>query len=487
MMSGSCESAELSECVVDNLHVTASSSTYDNVNSVGCQTAPRSVTLSAGSGASVIQHFELAFQLEKDSLRFQMFTIIACASAYLYSLASCCMFFSSLYPVYPVSETLGNNATETYQRNSAVDALLMSSHVFAIDVSSAVFVLTGFFSAYIFANVPHNDRFELCKMFALYVLIDVWLVCGLTLIAGSLFHLMRHSFQAHDVALTVIEGVLSLRTLELQQGTEWWHSMNPSAWPVLCFFWATILTPLTLAGNERLRQCHAGAEVIVPWINACGPILIISLFALVHDNSNIFYINASHVGYRVLEFNLGICIYSSMISWPASFWKVATITSILAPYVLVCFFMLWWAEIGQPVSLNTSTCIRMYNFSPCIKMHHGFLMRGCFLGTTLVCRVVTSSEDAMRKVAACFTPSHAHALTASMVTVLLTWPICYILHVILEVNFGLQLVRDNTALLMLCVPNVTCAIALIWDSSWKPKIFLFVEAFVNSLLPISTT
>ena len=38
----------------------------------------------------------------------------------------------------------------------------------------------------------------------------------------------------------------------------------------------------------------------------------ISLFALMHDNSNIFYINATNVGYRVLEFNLGVCAYSSM-------------------------------------------------------------------------------------------------------------------------------------------------------------------------------
>jgi hypothetical protein len=117
-------------------------------------------------------------------------------------------------------------------------------------------------------------------------------------------------------------------------------------------------------------------------------------------------------------------------------------------------------------------------------MHHGFLMRGCFLGTTLVCRVVTSSEDAMRKVAACWAPSHAHALTASMVAVLLTWPCCYLVHLVLEINFGLQLVWDNTALLMLCVPHVAFALALLWDSSWKPRVFLLVESVIDSLLRV---
>lgn len=472
------QSAELHACI--EVHTEDANSVYASKNDA-TERRPEatSVTQSAGSGSSVIQHFELAFQLEKDSLRFQMYTIITLAFTSLYSIATACMFFSSLYPRPEVGMA---NMTDT--RTAAVDSVLLASHVFVIDATSAIFVVTGFFAAYIFANVPPNDRVELCKMFALYVLIDVWLVCCLTVVAGSVFHLARHSFRAQDVVLTVIESILSLRALDMQQGEEHWHSMNPSSWPVLCFFWATIMTPLTLAGNERLRQCHAGAEVVVPWINASGPILIISLFALVHDNSNIFYINASHVGYRALEFNLGICIYSSMISWPVSFWKVSLAMSSLTPYVLACFVMLWWAELGQPVARYSGACIRMYTFSPCIKMHHGFLMRGCFLGTTLVCRVVTSSEDAMRKVACCWAPSHSHTLTASMVGVLLIWPCCYIVHLILEINFGLQLVRENTALLMLCVPFVAFALALIWDSSWKPRVFLCVEGVIDSFLRV---
>jgi hypothetical protein len=279
---------------------------------------PGSVTQSAGSGVSAIQHFELAFQLEKDSLRFQMFTIFACIFAYLYSIGACCMFFSSLYPV-PA------NVTNVLHHDSAVDAVIMTSHVFAIDATSAIFVVTGFFSAYIFANVPLGDRVEMCKMFALYVLIDVWVVGLWTLVAGSIFHLLRGSFRAEDVALSAVESILCLRAFEIQQGQNGWHTMNPSAWPIFCFFWGTLFTPITISANERLRQCQAGAEVIVPWINASGPILILSLFALVHDNSNIFYFNASHVGYRILEYNLGICIYSSMVSCPAGFWRVANI------------------------------------------------------------------------------------------------------------------------------------------------------------------
>lgn len=461
---------EFSACIdVQAEHNSASSEPDNSIE----HARPRSVTQSVSSGVSVIQNFELAFQLEKDSLRFQMFTICACLFAYSYSIGACCMFFSSLYPV-PA------NVTHVVPHASAIDAVIMTSHVFAIDATSAIFVMTGFFSAYIFANVPLCDRVDLCKIFALYVLIDVWLVGWWTVVAGSIFHLLRGSFRAQDVALSVVESILSLRAFEIEQGQTWWHTMNPSAWPILCFFWATIFTPVTIAANERLRQCQAGAEVVVPWINASAPILVISLFALVHDNSNIFYFNASHVGYRILEYNLGICIYSSMISCPANFWRVANIMSSITPFVLAGFVILWWAELGQPVEWVAGNCIRMYNFSPCIHRHHGFLMRGCFLGSTLVCRIVASSEDCMRKVAACVYPSNRHALMAVLIGVLITWPCCYVVHILLEIHFGVQLVRDNAALLAVFVPHIAFALALHWDVSLKPRIFLLAESSLNS-------
>jgi hypothetical protein len=319
--------------------------------SVSPSVAP-SVSPSAGSRASAAQHFELAFQLQKDALRFQMFTLAACVFAYLYNIDSITMFFSSLYPVL--------NTTTAPERGSAVDEFLMTSHVFAIDTTSAMFVVTGFFSAYTFSNVPVCDRREICKIIAIYTLIDVWLTGSISISAGTIFHLIRHSFSARDVALTAVKSALSLCALDVHQDREHWHSLNPTAWPVLCLFWATLLTPLTLAGNERLRKCHPGASVVIPWANACAQILIISLFALVHDNSNIFYMNAANVGYRVLEFNLGICVYSSMVACPAGFWRVAGVVSSLWGYVLAVFVTLWWAQLGAPVPPHSGACIRLY-------------------------------------------------------------------------------------------------------------------------------
>lgn len=433
-----------------------------------------SVGPSMSSCASAAEAFELAFQLQKDALRFQMFTLAASVFAYLYNIASSAMFFSSLYPVY------APNATAT--RSSAADAFVMTSHVFAIDTTSAMFVTAGFFCAYLFSNVPPRDHRELCKVFALWVLIDVWAAGVLSLVFGGLFHLARHSFHASDVVITAVESALSLRALDLRQDRAHWHSLNPTAWPVLCLFWGTMLTPLTLRNNERLRQCHPDAGAVLPWINACLPILLISLFALVHDNSNIFYMNATNVGYRVLEFNLGVCVYSSMLASPVCFWRVAGVVGCLWAYVLAAFVALWWAQLGAPVPPHAGACIRMYHFSPCIEMHHGFLMRGCCLGAVLLARVLTASEDAMQRVAACLAPPFERALPASLSAVLLTWPVCYVVHLLLELNFGLQLVLDNAALLTLAVPHVALAVGLLWDASWKTGVFVSVEGALQRAL-----
>ena len=430
---------------------------------------PRSETSETPSS-----HFQLVFQLRKDALRFQMFIAMSCFFVYLYMIDSCVMFFSSLYPVFGAQNPSQN-------RTSAVDFLLVTSHICAIDITSAFFVLCGFFAAYTYENVPAADHADLRKLIAVYALIDVWLAGLLTLLVSSVFHLVRHSFRAVDVALTTLENVFCLRVFDVHQDSARWHSMNPSAWPVLCLFWATLLTSFTMQGNERLRRCHQTAGLVIQWVNACGPILIISLFALVHDNSNVFYMNASNVGYRVLEFNLGICMYSLMSTRPELFWRLAGVASSTCPYVMATFVLVWWAQLGAAVQQQDTqhtSCIRMYHFSPCIEMHHGFLMRGCILGVVLVCRVLMSTEDEMHRLATCVV-FDAHALPAAMSAVLLTWPACYLVHLLLEVNFGLQLVHDNAALLTLVVPHIAVTLAMLWDTSWKQHAFVSVDSWLD--------
>jgi ABC-type spermidine/putrescine transport system permease subunit II len=77
---------------------------------------------------------------------------------------------------------------------------------------------------------------------------------------------------------------------------------------------------------------------------------------------------------------------------------------------------------------------------------------------------------------------NAHALTSAMSAVLLTWPACYIVHLLLELNFGLQLVHDNAPLLTLVVPHIALALAMLWDTAWKQNAFVAVDSWLDRAL-----
>ena len=423
----------------------------------------------------------LRFQLSKDALRFRMFVLWMWALVSAYAMASCTMFLSSRYPVH------GRHGNSTsLRRVSSVDAFVMTSHILVIDISSAIFVLTGFFAAYTVANIAARDRAELCRTVVLYTVIDVWLCAGLALLFGSIFHLSQHSFKPQDLLLTGIEGITCVRVLELRQDSESWHSLNPSSWPVLCLVYCWMLTEFTMSNNERLRRCHPSAAVL-PWLNTLLPITIITFFALVHDNSNIFFLNASNLGYRMLEFNLGICFYAALQNHPLTFWKFAAVGNALCPFVLAAFVCTWWAQLGADITGKEidESCIRMYYFSPCIRMHHGFLMRGCFLGITVMCSILCFSEDSMTRI--CNVVSiNAHSLSACVSAILLTWPMCYMVHLLLQANFGQDLVGDNAALMVLAIPVITFQGALLWNDTCKPYVFEHTEMCIKRVFSFRT-
>jgi hypothetical protein len=85
-----------------------------------------------------------------------------------------------------------------------------------IDISSAFFVLCGFFCAYTVSNLKlENNRMLLSVMITLNILVDVWLGTLVSMVLGSLYHLIRGTFTSHDVLLTFLEGMTCLRTLEI--------------------------------------------------------------------------------------------------------------------------------------------------------------------------------------------------------------------------------------------------------------------------------
>lgn len=427
--------------------------------------------------SSVLSTCAIKFQLQADEFRFKSFVLMVIVFVHMYITSSCVAFFSSLYPV------LNPALVEGVPRQSPIDGFLVTSQINAIDISSACFVLVGFFAAHTFSNVKSTDKVELCKIVYIYSAVDVFLTGIMCCVTGSVFHLVHKSFRIQDIFLTLIESVTCLRLFEFKQDWKHWHSLNPSSWPVMCLLFAFMLTPVTLAGNERLRNCHPSAGLVIPWINACSPIIIISMFALVRDDTNTFFINASNVGYRMLEFNLGICFYTSMQACPHSFWIFAKAVRLVCVWVVAAFVSIWWAQLGVHVHSDYGTCIRMYFFAPCIQTHHGFLMRGCFLGVTMICLLVTISDESMQKLIVFVRIKNETTwLSSALTAVVIVWLVCYAVHLLLEINFGLQMVHDNAALLVLLVPIITWALAVLWNTGFKFRMYLRIEPYVDSAL-----
>jgi hypothetical protein len=416
---------------------------------------------SVGSSESNHSFMELRFQLHSDAIRFMHFVHYGVIFASMYTLTASTAFFSSLYPVAPTQEL----------RHSTVDSFLLSSAIIAIDISSAFFVVTGFFCAYTLTNITSSDKTTLFRIIVLYTIVDVWLATFVSVIFGSIFHAFRKTFAAQDITLTLLEGITCMRTFELSQSTNAMHSMNPTSWPILCLLYCFLLTPWTMVSNHRLHSCYPRAGLILLLVNALAPIVTISLFALLHEDTNIFFINSTHFGYRLLEFNVGVCFFACVQSYPLASTKFTYCVNYLHPLVTIVFFLIWWAQLGAPVQPNYGTCIRMYNFSPCIRMHHGFLMRGCFLGITILCKIMLTPS---KQVKMFDVVAHGNAidtqgswLACGVTALVFVWPMCYIVHLILELNFNVSLVHENSALLVIIVPIITWGVASLWNNTWK--------------------
>lgn len=429
------------------------------------------------SSESASSWIELNFQMHADAIRFSCFVKLCVIFVCMYTIGASTVFYSSFYPVRE------DNTTKV-PLSSSVDAFLLTSAIITVDITSAFFVVVGFFCAYTMANINASDVFLMWKVVLLNTWIDVFLANFISVLFGSIFHLCRHSFHPRDVMLTIFEGVTCLRVLELSQSPLSVHTLNPTAWPVLCLVYSFILTPWTMVGNDRLRQCHPRAGASLLLINAIMPILTISLFALLREDTNFFFMNSTHMGYRLLEFNLGICFFTCMQAYPLATTKFTHVVKYIYKLVLALFLFVWWGQLGTPVQPSYNTCIRMYYFSPCIQVHNGFLMRGCVLGITLLCHIVTIKEETNSHLdtGTNRAQSHGSLLASSLSAVVLIWPICYIVHLILEINFSLAVVHDNAALLVLTVPVITWGTALLWNNTWKVRVFNVTEMLVDKIL-----
>lgn len=290
------------------------------------------------------------------------------------------------------------------------------------------------------------------------------------MLVGSVFHMARHSFRFCDVGLTLITGLGGLRVLEFRQDWRAWHDLNPTAWVVPSLVVCLLLLPLSARTNLRLRALWSGGGDFLALANAVLPILVIGLFALVRDDTNVFFANSANLGYRLLEFNLGACLYTLSLRDGRAQHLLRKMFAVLqraAPALYFAFVMIWWSELGAPaLPAVDRVCVRMYYFSPCIAVHHGFLMRGCLLGVTFIATVLEAPElPTVRRQAS------GESMAAMLSAILFVWPACYVVQLLLEINFSLALAQEHAMLLVFVVPHVALGFAFVWEETGKRRAF----------------
>ena len=433
------------------------------------QSPPRSVGSSADSGSSCSSWISVTFANGHEEERFRRVCNALLMVGYVYLFTGSCSFFSSLYPVRKAVAAV-----------ASVDAFLVTSNIIAIDLCSALFVVCGFMAAYTHANMTAGDWGEFSKILGLYVFVDLWLSTAATLFAGSIFHLAKQSFRLRDVGLTLLNGVTGLRIFEYRQDWRAWHDLNPPAWLVPSLLFCTLLLPLSTRTNMRLRALWSGGGDELALANAVLPLIVIGLFALVRDDTNVFFANSANLGYRLLEFNLGACLYTlSLRECRAQrvLRKMFAVLHRISSAVYFVFVMIWWSELGAPAPAALSkVCVRMYYFSPCIAVHHGFLMRGCLLGVVFIATVLEPPRPALPRAGRRVLNTY---LSPVLSAILFLWPTCYVVELLLEVNFSTTLAHEHAMLLVFAVPHIALGVSFVWEEVGKRRLYTACEAFLE--------
>ena len=77
-------------------------------------------------------------------------------------------------------------------------------------------------------------------------------------------------------------------------------------------------------------------------------------------------------------------------------------------------------------------------------------------------------------------------LATAVTSIVLIWPACYIVHIVLELNFNVALVHENAALLVVTVPIITWSVASLWTNTWKLYIVSKMDKAIDRIIECCT-
>jgi hypothetical protein len=191
-------------------------------------------------------------------------------------------------------------------------------------------------------------------------------------------------------------------------------------------------------------------------------------------NNNVFCSNVSNLGYRIVEYNLGVnllYLYTCAEPFTTLIFQVFYSCQTL---IIVVFACVWWSEIGILATETDEPCVRLYYVNGCMRDHAAVLLRGCVLGMTVIASSIKTNAQHEKLC------EMDNLLMTCLSAVLLCTPIYVIITGLLELSFTLHAVHDNVAVISICMPSLTLCIISVYNLKCKSIIVDFMIPIYNN-------
>lgn len=225
----------------------------------------------------------------------------------------------------------------------------------ALDVSSVIFVLSGYATAKLWFAASELS-FNLIANVMLQPWLDMQVAMVLCLTVGAYHAHVNGELTAEQIVLTLFEGTTGLRFFETQQVSAW-HTLNPGSWLPMCMFWCFLSLPGTCKLIMKI-EAHFGSSGMKVML-ACNCAVFL-LFAIFTYNNRLFYTSMSNIPYRMCEFNTGVALSRVLPVLCCINSQSALHLRRALTFALLCA---WMAQIS---SFGEEPCSRLYHFQDCV-------------------------------------------------------------------------------------------------------------------------
>lgn len=383
--------------------------------------------------------------------------------------------------VFIVSSVVTFHVSNQKHKKSDLEGVLAMTDLLALDSATTFFICIGFLFAHAYQTMD-TEKFETIHRASLiFMYSDILVSSLLCLIFGTLWQLTNYNFKYVDVVFTLVEAIFGFRSFDFKLHGP--HSMNVTAWPVHCVLWCILISPFSCRSNAYIRQTFSRKAVYIVYLMGIFGIVGFNLSCIIHSQGSIFYLHATSVFYRILEFNVGQHCYNVFVD---DIDKVMAARDFLCEHRWFIFYLyvcVWWSHIGNKTTdtenMNTVAtvsesgvkCDRLYPNNSCLLSHEIISIRGCILGLVVVC-----SHDSLLSNGE--TESGIKCLMGVrtiFTAICFTWPVCLGFHLGLLIFAGEEfLERYNTSISVVTF-GIIYLFTILYDSHAKVRICSVTE------------